>query len=158
VSFELTARVKKILGQRHIKPNLILEVDGIPVKFGALGIDKKALFDDGLFFDTDVHFDSPVADSDGRDWITIGRTTKTLDQQLIPEKAGAGSISSITIEILNKNSELSKLFQVGNLLSDPLNSRARVYLTFDGAEHPEDSINIFNGSIEEFSFTTTTCI
>lgn len=158
MSFELTARAEKLLNQRHIRPQIILEIDGIPVKFGAIGIKKRAKFDDGLLFDTGLKFDTPVNDTDGRDWISLEKTTKNIDQQIIIEKGGAGSISSMKIEIINKRGELANLFKTGNYVTDILSTKAKVFLSFDGAEHHSDSIEVFNGIITEIEFPTGTCI
>jgi len=83
----------------------------------------------------------------GRSFISLKGTTNNITQQLEVDKGGVGSIQKFNIVLVDKNQELTKLFQPGNVVPDLLSLEANVYLNFEGGAHPEDSIRIFNGIV-----------
>lgn len=151
MSFQLTATAKALSRQNLINPQIILEIDGIPVIFGAEAVLSIWRLDEGFFLDTGLRLDTPTEDPKSRDFISLAGSTKNITQQITPDKSGTSSISSVNINLIDKNQELSRLFKFGNYVNDILSRPATVYMSFKGASHPEDSIPIFRGYIDDYS-------
>lgn len=149
----LTNTAKLLSEQTNIKVNIILEIDGFNYKFGTLDIDKDLLFDEtGINFDAGYTFDQSIVDENSRPWISLDGTTKNITSQLNIDK-GIEAVRSFTIDLLDKDGELSEIFTPGNTVSDLLGQKAKVYLNFKGSDHPVDSLLIIEGIIGQYTFT-----
>lgn len=154
MALTLSARAELLSQQVNIAQQLILEIDGIDLVFGAVDVTKLALFDDaGLFFDMpNLFFDGVIYDERSRPYISLGGTTKSITQQLNQDKGGTGSISAVKIELIDKDGELTDKFTPASVVADVLSKRAEVYIAFQGGAHPEDSIKIFSGLVDDMEF------
>lgn len=151
MAVQLTATLKNLANQTTKQPQIILEIDGIPVIFGAQPILKLWSFDQGFLFDTpNLLFDQPFGDPDSREYISIKNTSKTISQQVLPDKSGTGSISTAKVELVDVNQDVTRLFQNGNNVPDILGRDATLYISFAGASHPEDSIPVLSGYVDSY--------
>jgi hypothetical protein len=149
----LTDTAKLLSEQTNIKVNIILEIDGFDYKFGTLDIDKDLNFDTpDINFDASYAFDQSIVDENSRAWISLDGTTKNITSQLNPDK-GIEAVRSFTIDLLDKDNELSELFTPGNTVSDLLGQKAKVYLNFKGSDHPVDSLLLIEGIVGQYTFT-----
>ena len=149
----LTDTAKLLSQQTNIKVNIILEIDGFDYKFGTLDIDKDIHFDiDNINFDEGYSFDSSIVDENSRSWISLDGTTKNITSQLNIDK-GIEAVRSFTIDLLDKDGELSTIFTPGHTVPDLLGQKAKVYLNFKGSDHPVDSLLIIEGIIGQYTFT-----
>lgn len=149
----LTETAKLLSQQTNIKVNIILEIEGFNYKFGTLDIDKDIQFDlDGISFDEGYNFDASIVDENSRPWISLDGTTKNITSQLNPDK-GIEAVRSFTIDLLDKDNELSQIFTPGHTVSDLLGQKAKVYLNFKGSDHPVDSLLIIEGIVGQYTFT-----
>ncbi len=150
MSFQLTAKAKALSEQNKVEPQIILDIDGIPIIFGATPVLSLWRLDEGFHLDMGLRLDSPTQEPHSRDYISLEKTTKNITQVITPDKSGVSSVSSVSIELVDKNQELSELFAFGNNVDDILSRDATVYLTFKGASHPVDSIPVFRGYIDDY--------
>lgn len=65
----------------------------------------------------------------------------------MPDKGGFSSITNFDVAIVDKDARVSEMILAGNLVDDILGAKAKLYLCFEGAGHPEDSILFFNGIV-----------
>lgn len=151
MAIELTDKVRNLASQSIKKPQLILEIDGIPVIFGAQPVGSLWNFDNGFFLDTDnLFFDQPFENPNSRDYIMLDKTTNNLTQQLEPDKSSSSSVAVQNVQIMDFNKEVTKLFQFGNNVDDILGRNASYYFGFEQGSHPEDSVPIIQGYISEY--------
>ena len=149
----LTDAAKLLASQTNIQVNIILEIEGFSYKFGAIDIAEDFLFDQsGYTFDDGLSFDTVVEDPDSRAWIDLSGTTKTITSQLNLDK-GVEAVRSFTIDLLDKDGELSTIFSPGNTVEDVLGQSAKVYMNFKGSAHPDDSLLVMEGIIGQYTFT-----
>ena len=149
----LTDTAQLLAEQTNIKVNIILEIDGFDYKWGTLDIDQELLFDtSGVNFDSSYEFDQSIVDADSRSWVNLDGTTKNITSQLNPDK-GIEAVRSFTIDLLDKDGELSTIFTPGHTVEDLLGQKAKVYLNFKGSDHPTDSLMIMEGVVGSYSFT-----
>ena len=149
----LTDTAQLLAEQTNIKVNIILEIDGFDYKWGTLDIDQELLFDtSGVNFDSGYEFDQSIVDADSRAWVSLDGTTKNITSQLNPDK-GIEAVRSFTIDLLDKDGELSTIFTPGHTVEDLLGQKAKVYLNFKGSDHPTDSLMIMEGVVGSYSFT-----
>lgn len=151
MSVQLTATLKNLANQTTKQPQIILDIDGIPVIFGAQPILKLWSFDNGYILDTpNLLFDQPFSDPDSREYISIKNTTKNITNQNLPDKGGTGSISTAKIELVDVNQDVTRLFKNGENVADILGRDATLYISFAGASHPEDSIAVLSGYVDSY--------
>ncbi len=158
MTFTLSAKAKLLSQQQNAEIQIILEIEGIPIIFGAIQVKKLVrIGDDGLLIGGfTIGNTSPNPNS--RDYISLNGTSKSITSQLYQDKGGTGSISSVNIELVDKNNELSSLFSPGQTIEDVLSAKASVYISFKNGAHPEDSIPIFHGIIDTISFPAGSCL
>lgn len=149
----LTENAKQLASQTNIKINIIAEIEGFSYKFGTLPIDKELTFDtDGYNFDGGYFFDQSIEHPDSRAWMTVEGTTKSVTSQLNPDK-GIEAVRSFTIELLDKDNELSEIFTPGHTVDDLLGQKTKIYLNLKGSDHPVDSILLMEGIVGQYQFT-----
>jgi len=168
VTVEQTRAARNLSSGQAIEPQLILEIEGIVgddgnnLLFGTSDILVPLTFDaDPPFeFDEDppLHFDTAVKSRNSRDYISWKGTSKSIKNQLLIDKGGAGSVQNFKVELINKSNELTNLFTSGNLIDDIFGQRVELYLNYVGAEHPTDSQLIFQGIIKGIEQTHGTFI
>jgi len=152
MAFTLTATAQALANQISKTPQIIVEVEGIDTIYGTSSVFKFIQWDDGTEWDQDgITWDGVVANENSLDAISFKKTTKNITQQIRPDKGAASSISTMTIELIDFNKQVSSVFALDSAV-EQLGKKARVYLSFEGAAHPENSIPVFFGFIDDFSF------
>lgn len=153
MAFSLTTTAQNLVDQVNVKKNIILEIDGIPYVFGAVGIQKIwEIGDDAEIGQEGLTIGGKLGLPNSLPWISIQGTTSQIKNQLLQDKGGSGSVSSVKIRLIDKNEFLTDIFAPGDTIPDILAANADVYLGFLEGSHPEDSIKIFNGTISDIEF------
>jgi hypothetical protein len=138
--------------QRTKEPNVILEIEGLDFAFSTLPVGTLWRFDEGYEFDTeDLRFDTPFPNPAYIPIISAKDSTKTVRQQILPDKGGTGSVPTINIALVNKDNQAFNLLKFDNNFVDVLGKKAKLYFTYQGASHPTDSLPIINGYIDDYS-------
>ena len=133
------------------EPNLIVEIEGIDKLFSAIPVEKLWRFDEGFEFDTTgLRFDTPYPTDDAIDCIAQEGTSARLSQQITPDKGGTSSVPSLSIALVDVEKQVSNLLFFGNQIDELLGKEASVYITYKGASHPEDSLPILLGYVDEY--------
>lgn len=154
---KLTDSAKQAALATHVRPNLIFQIEGYNVAFAAVQPSEFIRIGDPGLVIGDV--DDPWVVGGVRDASTEivkayisftlgGSTTSKITQQLSPDRAQGSSITSMTISILDKSEEISRLISPGLELEDVLGANATVYLGFEGTAYPQDYIPLFKGLIQ----------
>lgn len=154
MTFTATRKIQNLVRERVKTPQIILEIDGIPFIFGALPVEVDWFFDETPpreFDTTGLRFDAPIQAINSVDVISLDKTTKTFGQQVIPDKSGTSSIATMTIELVDKNEQVSEILNFKNYVNDILGRRATVYTSLKGdTSHPEDSLPVLQGFIDDY--------
>lgn len=152
MSLKLTRTTRNLSTQNVIEPNLIAEVDGIPLLFGVRDVTVLPSFDEvpPLLFDDGIFFDTPRAAGNSRAYIDFKGATKNK-QQILPDKGGAGSVASMQLRLINKDGELTELFSSGVNIDDIFGAEVKLFIGFQGGSHPEDSNELFRGVCTEIT-------
>lgn len=150
---KLSATAEVLIEKRNITPNLILEIDGVETLYSSITTYKIARFgeDDLLFGDPGLVFGGGIADPNVETLIGLGESGNTISQQLLQDKGGVSSVTTFAIELIDKDQQITRLITPGQVVDDVLDRRARVYVNFSGGMHPEDSILIHSGVVDEIS-------
>lgn len=151
MAFDLSVKAELLSQKLNINPQIILEIDGIDLIFGAITVTEYVRIGDEIIIGEFI-IGGTKAMSNSRDLISLSGTSTRITNQILPDKGGVGSISRMTIKLVDKNKELSRVFSPGQQVPDILNRRASVYIGFKGGGHPEDSIAIFHGYIDDTDF------
>ena len=148
MALELSVKAELLKNETNVEQQIILEIDGIPFIYGAVEVTKIALYGDDIEYgDAGLLYGGITADPAGRAYISLANTTRQITQQLEIDKGGIGSVQKFTVELVDKNQEVTKAFQPGENVDDILSREANVFLGFQGSAHPEDSVRIFNGIV-----------
>ncbi len=152
MAFELTENAKNATSGVNIKPQLVLEVDGVSTIFGAAIIKKKVKIGDvGLTIGGGWTIGGLIDIEDQEDLITFDGTSTSIRQQLLPDKGAVSSISSLSISLIDKDVIASNLISPGQTLTEILGASVKVYLGFEDTAFPSDYIEIFAGFISDTS-------
>lgn len=146
---ELSERAKGLVNRTVIEPQLILEVEGLPL-FSVRQVYRIPRFDDpDLYFDMpDLRFDDVVPEKSAHSLIDLSRSTQVITQQLFQDKGIASSVSSLTVSLVDKNELLTQILSPGVVIEDLLSRKANLYLNFDRGAHPEDSVLLLSGVVD----------
>lgn len=149
MAFKLTRRAKALLNQTNIKVQIIVEIDGFEntAIFGAVDVEKLVTIGEDELTIGSFIIGGTIKDGFSKPYIDPKGEGIKIAQQILPDKGGTGSFPSIKLKFIDPNEELAKLFQPGNIVTDILSTKARVYIGFQNGAHPEDSIPILNGQI-----------
>ena len=149
MAIELSAKAKVLLSKRTLQPNIILEIDGVDTIYGAIDVFKLIHFGDpGLYFGKPgIVFGGSYPDQNAKPYISLGTSGNSISQQLLQDKGGTQSISSFSVDLVDKNQEISNLITPGKVVDDILGRRCKCYLNYGGGIHPQDSIIFHKGII-----------
>lgn len=144
----LSDDAKAILTNTTKNPILIMEIDGWPT-LSSGNVGKIARWDDpGLYFDMpNFYYDLPIADDTVKSLIDLAKSTNQITQQLQSDKGGSSSVTSFDVALTDKNQYVTEIITPGKLVADILAKKARLYLSFDGLAHPQDSVKFFTGIV-----------
>lgn len=152
MALNLTVTAQALADQISKTPQLILEVEGIDAIFGTSPVFKTIKWDGTTGWDQDgATWDGVIANEESLDYISFKKTTKSITQMIRPDKSSSSSISTMIVELIDFNKQVSNLFALDNAV-EQLGKKCKVYLSFEGAPHPESSIPLFFGFIDDFSF------
>lgn len=158
MAFQLTLTAKSLANQISIKPNLIVEIEGVDLIFGISPILESAKWDSDINWDDEItRWDGLVEKKESRDYLSFKETTKKIQQQIMIDKGGSSSVSTMNVQIINRNAEISRAFSF-NEIQDIMGKKASVFLNYAEGSHPEDSIPIFRGFIDDYQDDNTSLI
>ena len=153
MALQLSTRAELLSQKTNIGQQIILEIDGIDLIFGAVDVSKIVKYGDTVFYgDVGLYYGGVIPEPRSRDYISLGGTSKSITQQMNQDKGGTSSVSSVSIELIDRNGEMTRIFSPNQVVNDVLSRRAEVFLAFQGGAHPEDSIKIFSGIISNIDF------
>ena len=146
MAFVPSDNAKQLAKQSVKELNLIVEIEGIPFIFGSQDISRLWKFDDGFEFDTTgLRFDTAFPDPNARDYISLKKTSKTISQQVLPDKKGTSSTLKMDIELVDIDGFVTDLFKANNYVTDIIGQKAEIWIGFKQGSHPEDSIKVISG-------------
>lgn len=156
MSTELTT-IAQIKSENRIQePQLVLSIDGIDRIFG-IGLVKKfvRIGDPELEIGDEWVIGGLNAYEDQLDVIDLDASSNQISQQLLQERGGTSSVSSIQISLVDKDQEITKLITPSKVVADILGRKASVYLGYRETAWPQDFVRIFSGLIDEVQAGTT---
>lgn len=156
MAFTLTRTADLRRQGTNLEPSLVLEIDGISTIFGAGTASAFIrIGDPGLLIDGSWVIGGTREVDDQIDAVSFDGTAATIQQQLLQDKGGTSSVSSIAISLLDVDGFITRLITPGELVDDILGRRAYVFLGFQGTAYPQDYIQIFSGIIDEVTSAGT---
>lgn len=156
MSLPLTPNTISAISQVSKEPNIVLEIDGVETIYGAITIRRYAIIGDDLVIgepgiDPGAFYIGGLAELIGQDnAISLNETTSSIRQSLTIDKGQAGSISNMSVALID-NGDITKLVTPGNMLPDILGAKCKVFLGFSNVAWPDDYVTIFRGVITEVS-------
>ena len=133
----------------------MLEIDGVPTLYGAVPIRKYAKIGDPGLEIGDPEF-NPAAFyigglnlvDDQENAISFDGTTTSINQTLNTDKAQGGSVSALSIALIDDGS-ITTLITPGEIIPDILQAKCKVYLGFSNVAWPQDYVTIFRGVVTD---------
>lgn len=152
----LSVTTELILKNVGKTPNVALQIDGIGLIFGAMPIFEIIRWDSSVNWDdSGLTWDGLVEKIESRDYISLNGTTKNITQQIYPDKQGSNSISTVNIEIIDKDGKIAKDFAY-NKIGEILGRQADFFMGFAQSEFPADYIPIYRGVIVDYFWKSGT--
>jgi hypothetical protein len=151
VSIELTEFTENSFSKGVINPQLVLEIDGIDTLFGALSIKRVVQYGDaGLTFGSGPVYGGKTVIEDQQSLITLSSGTSTkIKQTLNSDKGQGSSVSSMAIQLVDRNGEATALITPGNVVEDLLGRKAKLWYGPADGIFKQDFFLIFRGAIDD---------
>lgn len=139
-----------LLSRTVKSPQLIVEIDGLPI-FSSLQNKKYVKYGDpGAIYGLDgLVYGGLIKDELSYPYIDLGKSTNNITQQLLIDKGGYSSSTNFDISLVDVDGYITKVITPGYVIEDILARKARIYLSLEGAGHPEDSILFFSGIVSD---------
>lgn len=153
---ELTT-VAQIKSQEPIqRPQLVLQIEGVDTIYGIGEVKKYVrIGDPGLVIGDAWKIGKYNAVNDQLDVVNLDGSSNSISQQLLQDRGGTSSVSSIQISLIDKNEAITELITPGLVVDDVLGRKAYVYLGYQETAWPQDFVRIFAGVIDEISAGTS---
>lgn len=152
MSVEITSNTQLILNKSIATKQVIIEIDGLPLIYSTMDLVSPIKYGDDIEYgDAGLAYGGVATLQTSKPYISINGTTKTISQQIRPDKGAHSSISKFNVEILDIDNTVSGAVSSGVNFEDILLRDATVYFGFDGGIFPEDAIPVFNGVVSNFS-------
>jgi hypothetical protein len=152
MAYKLTKAFKDALARSSKDPQFILKIDGIDEIFGAVSVDIVPKYDmPGLYYNQPgLYYDKVFKSPNSRDWINLGNSTSSIQQQIEPDKAGGTSTNAMTFEVVDLGQRMSEIVSPGFVLEEILGRKAKVSFMLKGdTAYPVDAITVIDGTIDE---------
>ena len=152
MSFEISKRLERLSSLSIKKPQIIIELPSLGLSFGSISSrdfwrigDVHSIGEAGLLI-------GGMVENQNRKALIHKSSKPVFTQQLLQDRGGSSSTTRAKFKLVDKNKELTRAFSPGQIVEEPLYTEARIYQTFEGGVHPEDSINTLNGIITDIDF------
>lgn len=151
MAFEVTDRMDLARAGTSIEPNIVLEIDGVPTIYGAIIVKKVIQYGDaGLTYGGGQVYGGFNAVANQKALIDVkGGTSNAIKQSLNPDKGLSSSISSMQLALVDQDFNITNLISPGNVVTDVLGRKAKVWLGFDDTAFKDDYIILFRGIIDD---------
>jgi hypothetical protein len=150
VAFQLTDRANRARQRAALEPSLVLEIDGVSTLFGVDTVQEYIrIGDTGLAIDGSWTIGGLREATDQLSAISFEGTGSTISQQLLQDKGGTSSVSSLAISLIDFDGTITELVTPGSTVDDILGRRAYVMLGFADTAYPQDYIQVFSGLVDE---------
>lgn len=147
---ELT-NVAQIKSEESIqRPQLVLQIEGVDTIYGIGEVKKYVrIGDPGLLIGDSWKIGKYNAVDNQLDVINLDGSSNSISQQLLQDRGGTSSVSSIQISLIDKNQKITELITPGAIVDDILGRKAYVYLGYQDTAWPQDFVRIFAGIVDE---------
>lgn len=139
-----------LLSRTVKSPQLIVEIDGLPT-FSSMQNKKYVKYGDpgADYGDPGLVYGGLIVDELSYPYIDLAKSTNNITQQLLIDKGGYSSSTNFDISLIDVDGYITKIITPGYVIEDILARKARIYLSLEGAGHPEDSILFFSGIVSD---------
>lgn len=153
MAINLSSRIQNLKNQIAKTPQLILEVEGLDTTFSSTIVFDLARWDNAqITWDDGVTFwDGTTRLEGNQPLIDLKGSKRTLSQQIRPDKSSTQSVPTFNLKLTDKNNQIAQQLSFDNI-EEQLGKKCNVYLNLQGGIHPQDSIPILFGFIDEASF------
>lgn len=152
MAIELSKNAELLLAANATRPQVIIEIEGIDAVFGTASVKRYARIGEDNLTIGNFIIGGTIEDEDSKAYISAKGTSNRVSRQILQDQGGTSSTTRFKAKIVDKNGEVTAALSPGNQVDDPMGQRATVYLGFADGAHPEDSIPILYGLIDEISF------
>lgn len=151
MALPIKEQLRALLQDTVKSPQLIVEIEGLP-PFSSLPSQKYANYGDPITYgQAGLTYGGLINDDRVYPYIDISKSTSQISQQLLTDKGGFSSTTNFEVALVDKDQLISELISPGFIVDDILSKKAKLYLSLQGAGHPQDSVLFFTGIVAEVS-------
>jgi hypothetical protein len=150
MAFPLTPSAELAAQKTSIEPTYAFCIEGLPNCYTAVSIEKYIRWgDEDLFFGDDWVYGGVRPLKEQKTLVSLENSSRKITQQIYPDKGSVSSVSSITVRVVDKDNEVSKVISPGVVLTDILGVRSDLWVGFKGTSFKDDYVKIFSGIISD---------
>jgi hypothetical protein len=151
MALPISDRLKALLANTVKTPQLILEIDGLPT-FSSVPAQTYPVYGGPIVYgQPGLTYGGVVTDPSILPYIDVASSTNQISQQLLTDKGGFSSTTSFEIALVDKNEMVTELVSPGFVIEEILSRKAKIYLSVQGAAHPQESVLFFTGIVSDVS-------
>lgn len=152
MALEITERARVASGANNLTPNLVLDIEGVTQKYGAVPILKFIrIGDPGLLIDGSWVIGGFTEIDNQTTAITFEGGSTSINQKLDIDKGSGSSVSQMAVSLVDIDEEITRLITPGEVVDDLLARKATVWVGFGDTAFPDDYIRVFRGIIDGIS-------
>lgn len=155
MAFSLTPAARAAASQLVKQPNIVLDIDGVPLLIGAVPIRKYVSIGDENLEIGDPQLNINAFYIGGYNLvtnqetaITFDGTTTSIKQSLNIDKGEGASVSNMSIAMIDDGT-ITEIITPGVIVDDILQRKTRIWLGFENTAFPDDYIIIFRGLVTD---------
>ena len=143
-----TLAANKAAGQNQI-PQLVLDIHGYSYLISLGAVTKYIrIGDEGLLIGDEWFIGGLNQLLNNLDIINLKSSSKTLSQQIIPDKGQTASVPSFSLSLIDIDLAMTELVSPSVVLADILGVRADLYVGYKDTAYPQDFVRIISGTID----------
>lgn len=161
MAFDISNAADEASKSVNIEPNIVFCIDGVTNCYGARIIEARIKIGDPGLEIGGFTIGGLGAIQDQETLIDLKGSTSQISQLINPDTGSSTSISSMKIELTDKDGQISTLITPDDSVSptfDLLGRKAKIWLGFQGTEFKDDFIVLFRGVIDDLVATAGSVI
>ncbi len=144
----LSDKITALSKRGVINPSLVLDVEGVETIFTCVRVKRKVrIGEPGYFIGGDWVIGATTDQENQRQIISLEGTTTQIQQQLLQDKGGTSSASTMQVSLVDVGGIATRLVSPGVVVDEILGRKARIWLSFAEGAFPSEYMIIFQGII-----------
>lgn len=150
MALQLTDNALDKVNSQAIQPNIILQIEGVDEIYSSTNVLDIIRVGNEIISGEEFEVGQIYNNLNQKKYVLLDQgTTTEIRQQLDISKGTSETVSSMRVSLMDKNQEITNLISPGNVVTDILARKAKVWMGFSDLVFPDDYQIVFSGIIDQ---------